>query len=85
MQTFFPCPTQVIAVHELRKNSKEYLAGIAYNEEFICGGCGSIIPLVELEDIYSYRNWVPISKEIYGDYIPEEFEEKYPDFRIDCC
>lgn len=84
MQTFFPYPVQVIAVHAL-EDSKEYLAGIAYNEEFICGGCGSTIPLEELEDIYSYENWIPISKEIYGNYIPEEFEEKYPDFRIDCC
>lgn len=70
MQTFFPRPTQVTVLHD-NGDTIEFLAGIAYNEEFICGGCGATIPLEEMSEVYPFKIWIPISEEIAGDFAME--------------
>lgn len=69
-KTFFFKPTQVTVLHD-NGDTMEFLAGIAYNEEFICGGCGATIPLEEISEVYLYKNWIPISEEIAGDCLRE--------------
>lgn len=37
------------------------------NEYVICGCCGHIFPMDEIEIIEQYDNWVDLSNEIVGD------------------
>lgn len=66
---YFDRPTQVKFVDPFeteQTGEKRWLGGIAYGAEVICGECGSIIELDEIEDL-EVLEWVSISDEILGD------------------
>jgi hypothetical protein len=64
---YFDTPTQVIF---LEKNDytdePRKIGGIAFREEIICGECGGIIPIEDIEEI-EILPWVDISEEIIGN------------------
>ena len=69
---YFEVPTQVKFWDTL---SEDYIGGIAYRDEIICGCCGSIFKISEiyesapntLEDPIVVYDWVNISSKICGD------------------
>ena len=67
MKKYYDYPTQVIF-----KDSSDivdeplWIGGIAYHDEVICGECGSILSLEDIEEIIDLP-WVSISEEIGGD------------------
>jgi hypothetical protein len=73
-KNYFECPTQVM-FYDL--DTEDYVGGIAYGSEIICGECGGIIYIDELiEDVREQApdkapikelSWVNISKEIMGE------------------
>ena len=73
-KTYFERPTQVM-FYDL--DAKDYVGGIAYGFEIICGECGGIVDTVELiEDVREQApdkapikelSWVNISEEIMGE------------------
>lgn len=67
---------------------KDYVGGIAYRNEVICGCCGSIFEISDLLDdaeedgvqaIYEYKLWVDLSEMIAGEAYPADFYEKKED------
>ena len=74
MEYYFETPVQVMFADP--DNPGEWLAGIAYKNEIICGCCGGIFEIseiVEMSDgysahpIYPYAYWNDLSDEIvYG-------------------
>lgn len=81
-KTYFDQPTQVIFWDAAEK---DYVGGIAYHDEVICGCCGGVFEIKDLLDdaeedgvqaIYEYKYWVDLSAEIEGDAYPEDFYEK---------
>lgn len=40
------------------------LGGIAYNDFVICGECGDVLPLCQVEIIEVYDDWISVSDEI---------------------
>ena len=73
-KTYFERPTQVM-FYDL--DAEDYVGGIAYGFEIICGECGGIVDTVELiEDVREQApdkapikelSWVNISGEIMGE------------------
>lgn len=71
---YFEVPTQVKIWDYGNGN---YLGGIAYRDEFICGCCGGVFDInkiyesapdtLEEDPIIVYDNWVDISQDICGD------------------
>ena len=67
MKFYYDYPTQVLFkckaddVYE-----EEWLAGIAYHDEVICGCCGAAIFCKDIEFIEELK-WVEIHREIGGD------------------
>ena len=66
---YFEVPTQV---KFWDPSSINYIGGIAYQDEIICGCCGGIIPIEEVcefapSDIIPIitLDWVPVDQEIY--------------------
>lgn len=73
MKVYFNKPTQV---KFWDYDNGEYVGGIAYKDEIICGCCGSIFSLAEVCEyaeqdgktaIIEYDYWVNLSEEIIGD------------------
>ena len=73
MIPFFKIPKQVMFKDlDIRE---DYLGGIAYHDEVICGCCGQIFKIADLyetahgeyEPIKVFRSWVNVSDEIIGD------------------
>ena len=77
-KTYFDEPTQVVFVDP--DNPGEWLAGIAYRDEVICGCCGGVFNIDDViematEDgvhcaIYEYPEWNDIADEIVGGELP---------------
>lgn len=63
----FDVPMQVTFKSE---NDHEWHGGIGYNDVIICGCCGGIVPLDELEDVQVF-DWINIEEAIIGDEAPE--------------
>ena len=73
-KTYFERPTQVM-FYDL--DAEDYVGGIAYGSEIICGECGGIVDIDELiEDVREQApekdpikrlSWVSISEEIMGE------------------
>lgn len=70
---YFVVPTQVKFWDAL---SEDYIGGIAYRDEIICGCCGSVFKISEIsefapntleEDSIVVHDWVDISHDIRGD------------------
>jgi hypothetical protein len=67
MKFYYNYPTQVLFrcktddIYE-----EEWLAGIAYCDEVICGCCGAVISCEDIEFIEELK-WVEIHREIGGD------------------
>ena len=73
MKRFFEKPTQVMFKQDeetMLENGAEWFAGIAYHDEIICGCCGGIIEMDEVETI-SPMSWIDISEAIAGDLMLE--------------
>ena len=67
MKKYYDYPTQVIFKERLDVTDEpRWIGGIAYRDEVICGECGSIIPLEDIEKIVNFP-WISISEEIGGD------------------
>lgn len=74
IKTHFDRPTQVM-FYDL--DAEDYVGGIAYGSEIICGECGGIVCIKELiEDVREQApdkvpikklSWVNISEEIMGE------------------
>ena len=73
---YFDKPTQV-SFYESADRS--WHGGIAYRDEVICGCCGNVLKIKEIEQfakndyiepgIQELPPWIPIDKEILGDNI----------------
>ena len=75
MKKYFEVPTQVLFRQDeetMRENGARWFAGIAYHDEIICGCCGGIVEIEEVEQIQSLP-WIYISDAIAGG-VPREEE-----------
>ena len=73
MKQFFEKPTQVMFKQDeetMLENGAEWFAGIAYHDKIICGCCGGIIEMDEVEAIQPL-SWVNIEDAIAGDWTLE--------------
>ena len=78
-KTYFDRPTQVVFADP--DNPGDWLVGIAYRDEIICGCCGGVFNIDDViematEDgvhcaIYEYPEWNDIADEIVGGELPE--------------
>jgi hypothetical protein len=64
MKNFYEVPTQVIFTDI---ENGHVIGGIAFHDYVICGECGSIIELDDVNSIHELP-WIDISDEIIGDY-----------------
>lgn len=65
MKKYFEVPTQV---EWFDKDNEYWIGGIAYKNEIICGCCGSVIKLEEIEDDKVMPlEWYNISDAIVGN------------------
>ena len=76
---FFHCPTQVVFFDVDGTDDMEhpqYIAGIAYRDEIICGCCGGIFQIKDVwedaidagvQPIFVFEDWMDISEDITGD------------------
>ena len=93
-KSYFDRPTQVVFADPDNPGAGEWLVGIAYRDEIICGCCGgvfSIDDVIEMatEDgihcaIYEYPEWNDIADEIVGGELPEGLDrnEDYEIYEI---
>lgn len=68
MKKYFEIPTQVLFRQDeetMRENGAHWFAGIAYRDEIICGCCGGIVEIEEVEQIKPLP-WVYINDAIAG-------------------
>ena len=64
---FYDVPTQVKFKESIEVvDDPCWLGGIAYEDYIICGCCGGIIQLEDVDEIKEL-NWIPISEEIMGE------------------
>ena len=89
---YFEKPTQVVFADP--DNPGEWLAGIAYMDEIICGCCGGVFSIEDViemarEDgvkcaIHEYHEWNDIADEIVGGELPEGLarNEKYEIYEV---
>ena len=68
----FERPTQVVFIDP---NDGQTMAGIAYGDEIICGCCGGIFEVAEVEHIFQYDNWVELTDTIIGGEYPENYRK----------
>jgi hypothetical protein len=67
MKKYYDYPTQIIFKERLDVTDEpRWIGGIAYRDEVICGECGGIILLEDIEEIIDLP-WTSISEEIGGD------------------
>lgn len=69
---YFERPTQVLFRDP--DNTEEFISGIVYRDEIICGCCGGIFELNEVSDLLPI-DWIDISDSIRGGASTEEIEE----------
>lgn len=79
---YFDKPTQVVFADP--DNEGEWIVGIAYKDEIICGCCGGVFDISDVVDmaaeagvkhpIYAYTDWMDIAAEITGGELPEGLE-----------
>ena len=76
MEIYFTSPTQVMFADP--DNPGSYQLGIAYKDEIICGCCGGIFEIDEIEPdkIYPYNSWEDICFAISGGEFPDNFPLK---------
>ena len=66
-QKYFDTPTQVKFLESADVvDEPRWLGGIAYHNEIICGECGSIVEIDDVDEIVVLP-WVSISEEIQGE------------------
>lgn len=63
----FDTPVQV-AFHSENDDSDVVNGGIAHGDYIICGCCGGVVPMDEVDYLVVYDNWVDFSSEIMEDY-----------------
>ena len=78
-KSYFDRPTQVVFADP--DNPGEWLVGIAYRDEIICGCCGGVFEIADVLEsavlggaknaIYEYSEWNNIADEIIGGELPE--------------
>lgn len=78
-KNYFEVPTQVVFVDPDAEGN--WLSGIAYRNEIICGCCGGVFEIEDVIDaaqadnlkcgIYAYGDWNNISDDIISDELPE--------------
>ena len=88
-QRCFYRPTQVVFADP--DNAGQWLSGIAYQDEIICGCCGGVFEIADViemahEDgikcaIHQYHSWNDIADEIVGGELPEGLERN-SDYKI---
>ena len=69
-ELYFETPTQVAFWDE-----NQYVGGIAYKDEIICGCCGGVVKIDEIiefapsdvKPIIDYHDWIPLDDEILAD------------------
>ena len=69
MKKYFEIPTQVKFWQDtetMHENNADYFAGITYHDEIICGCCGGIIEINEVEKIETLP-WIDITEAIIGE------------------
>ena len=81
-KSYFDRPTQVVFADP--DNPGEWLSGIAYRDEIICGYCGGVFNIDDViemarEDgvkcaIHEYHEWNDIADEIVGGELPETLD-----------
>ena len=68
---YFDKPTQVKFIDPLEpmteNGAPHFCSGIAYKDKIICGCCGGIFQLDELEWMQVYQDWIDISEAIVGE------------------
>ena len=79
---YFESPAQVVFADP--DNAGEWIVGIGYKDEIICGCCGGVFEIddiVEMAEefglvnaIYDYNDWNDIASEITGGELPEGLE-----------
>lgn len=71
MKRDFEIPTQVRWYDE---ENEMFHGGIAFGDVIICGCCGGIIELdeIDLDKLTTYDFWVNLDEEICGDDMEEE-------------
>ena len=84
---YFDFPVQVLFFDgNDEENNSHYCAGIGYKDEIICGCCGAILSIEEIEQdakeegvtsIYVFSEWVDITADIKGDTDLEEINMEY--------
>ena len=82
MKTYFERPMQVVFADP--DNGGEWLSGIAYRGEIICGCCGGVFEISDVVEmaveyglknaIYEYSEWNDIADEIVGGELPVGLE-----------
>ena len=81
-KSYFDRPTQVVFADP--DNPGEWLSGIAYRDEIICGCCGGVFSIDDVIEmaresgvncaIHEYREWNDIADEIVGGELPETLD-----------
>lgn len=66
MEMYFDIPTQVKFYD---RDDDNWLGGIAYGSIIICGECGSVIEISELEpsELEELGGWISVSEKIMGE------------------
>ena len=72
--TYFEVPTQVAYFDYDNQDNPKYVGGIGYKDRIICGCCGGIIDISDIneftpeeyEPIMVYDNWIDIDDSICG-------------------
>lgn len=74
---WFDKPTQVAFIEEVESDFVDenvVVGGIAYEGFIICGECGALIDLSDVEAIYIFKDWISVNEEILGDIDMEDVE-----------
>ena len=83
MKTYYEKPTQVVFVDPDAPG--EWIVGIAYCDEIICGCCGGVFSIEDVIEmaqesgvknaIHEYADWLDIANEISGGELPEGLDK----------
>ena len=81
-KSYFDRPKQVVFADPV--NPGEWLSGIAYRDEIICGCCGGVFSIDDVIDmaredgvnyaIHEYHEWNDIADEIVGGELPKTLD-----------
>lgn len=71
---YFEKPTQVaFKEDESVCDDPIWTGGIAYRDEIICGVCGHVVSMADVDEIEVFDSyWVDISYDIKGDWEPDD-------------